>query len=437
MLLRLKVKNYLSFYEENVFDMFPNPRRTTFQNHIYKDRKIPLLKQAAIYGANGSGKSNLLYTMRFLKKFATEKKCIEVIPPALNKFRLKEEENKKPISISIEFFHQDIYFIYNVAINDTNIEKEELYISGLGEKEDETIFKRNNNEFWEAQSTGEELKTAINKMLESNPLSSLLSLNKEFPILKDKRVEVAYDWFKNYVKVLSMHRWMSGIISLMAHEPKLLEFTNHLISQIGLGIKKIDIKEDNLNEFLVENDENSESIRKKIKEELEEGQGFSQRRNDKVLFAIEKENGEAIMRRFLFEQIGINNFIGKLEYECQSDGTARLINLIPALYDLKNKHCVYLIDELECGIHPILILRLMQFFAEEETLGQLIYTTHETMLLNQQELMRPDEVWFVEKQHGCSHIYSLNDFKEHNTINIVNGYLEGRYGAIPFIGNLE
>lgn len=79
----------------------------------------------------------------------------------------------------------------------------------------------------------------------------------------------------------------------------------------------------------------------------------------------------------------------------------------------------------------------MQFFAEEETLGQLIYTTHETMLLNQQELMRPDEVWFVEKQHGCSHIYSLNDFKEHNTINIVNGYLEGRYGAIPFIGNLE
>ncbi len=73
MLLRLKVKNYLSFYEENVFDMFPNPRRTTFQNHIYKDRKIPLLKQAAIYGANGSGKSNLLYTMRFLKNLPQKK----------------------------------------------------------------------------------------------------------------------------------------------------------------------------------------------------------------------------------------------------------------------------------------------------------------------------------------------------------------------------
>ena len=71
MLLRLKIKNFLSFFEETTFDMFPNPKRTSFPNHIYGDLAVPLLKQAAIYGANGSGKSNFIKAISFLNSFVT------------------------------------------------------------------------------------------------------------------------------------------------------------------------------------------------------------------------------------------------------------------------------------------------------------------------------------------------------------------------------
>lgn len=437
MLLRVSASNLFSFYKEITFDMFPNPRRTAFQNHVYTNMRVPLLKQASIYGANGSGKSNLLYVVDFIKKFATQKEYYKKLPPRLNKFRLIREKNNDPIRVKIEFFHQEIYFLYEIAVNDEKVESEQLWISNVGEKEDELLFKRVGNRVEEKSHSSKDVKNAITKWLESNPLSSLLSMNKEFPILKDERISIAYDWFDKNVQILSLHRKVSSIISLMDHSKELYNFTNKVISHIGLGIQKLEIKNDNLLSFLKENQSDADELQKMINDKLHEGEALSHMKNDKVLFAIEKEKGEAIIKQFIFKQIGLDNYVGDLEYGCQSDGTARLLNLLPALYEIRKKSCVYLIDELECGIHPKLIFELMKFFASEKTKGQLIYTTHETMLLNQQELMRPDEVWFVEKQHGNSTVYSLNDFKEHNTINIVNGYLEGRYGAIPFIGNLD
>ena len=95
-----------------------------------------------------------------------------------------------------------------------------------------------------------------------------------------------------------------------------------------------------------------------------------------------------------------------------------------------------MIDEIEHSIHPYLIRELVKIFSSQDTTGQLIFTTHETCLLDQ-KFIRTDEVWMVEKKEGSTHMYSLNDFKIHNTINIANGYMEGRYGAIPFIGELK
>ena len=86
---------------------------------------------------------------------------------------------------------------------------------------------------------------------------------------------------------------------------------------------------------------------------------------------------------------------------------------------------------------PILIKHLIKFFGNSETNGQLIFTTHETPLLNQQELLRADEVWFTEKKSGETQMYSLNDFKYHKSLSVENGYLDGRFGAIPFLGSFE
>ncbi|MFV0363533.1 MAG: AAA family ATPase [Suipraeoptans sp.] len=102
------------------------------------------------------------------------------------------------------------------------------------------------------------------------------------------------------------------------------------------------------------------------------------------------------------------------------------------------KYYVFFIDEIEDSLHPQIVKKFLSLFMDNtRSKGQLIFTTHEVYLLNQQELLRPDEVWFVEKSDGQSKVYSLNDFKEHNTIDIEKGYLAGRFGAIPFVGQKE
>ena len=97
MLLRIKIKNFRSFYEETEFDMFPNPKRTSFPNHVYSDQKIPLLKQAAFYGANGSGKSNFIEAFNFLRSFVVKKDFMKRMSVSRYVFRLIEKENLDPI----------------------------------------------------------------------------------------------------------------------------------------------------------------------------------------------------------------------------------------------------------------------------------------------------------------------------------------------------
>ncbi|OMP76249.1 ATP/GTP-binding protein [[Flexibacter] sp. ATCC 35208] len=122
----------------------------------------------------------------------------------------------------------------------------------------------------------------------------------------------------------------------------------------------------------------------------------------------------------------------------ESDGTKRLLEYLPVLNSIVNSSSTFIIDEIERSIHPLIVKKLISKFSGDElTQGQLIFTTHESNLLDQ-EIFRPDEIWFAEKNIiGATSLYSLSDFKEHNTIDIRKGYLSGRYGAIPFLGNLN
>ena len=122
----------------------------------------------------------------------------------------------------------------------------------------------------------------------------------------------------------------------------------------------------------------------------------------------------------------------------ESDGTRRLIEYMPLLYAIIQKDRVYLVDEIERSIHPIMIKDIVRKLSESNTAkGQLIFTTHESGLLDQ-KIFRPDEIWFAQKDiEQATQLYPLSDFNIHNTANIENGYLNGRYGGIPFLSNLK
>ena len=440
MLLRLKIKNFLSFYEEVSFDMFPNLKRTTFQNHIYNEYDVPILKQAAIYGANGSGKSNFVDALRVIQDIVTTKDTLKKSPISLNKFRLKSVENYEPTVFSIEFFHKKNYFIYNIEIDTEKILKEELFLSGIGKRDNELIFRRDGNRLVSKYAnTNGEIKSAANKFLKENPLTSLFILTENFPFFKNNRlIIIAKEWFANQLKILSLRRIIPELIEMLSANEDMLDYTNKIFQTIGVGVKNIVVLEKKVNDILSEKNEENKELKKNIIENLEQIGNYSQFNDEKILMSFEKnEEDELIVKSLMFKHIGLSNFEKYMEINSQSDGTTKILNLIPAFYELEKRPMTIIVDEIENSIHPLLMIKLIKSFSDAKTRGQLIYTTHQTELLNQQELMRPDEVWFTEKHNGQTKLYSLNDFKEHNTINIKNGYLDGRYGAIPFFGNLN
>jgi len=123
----------------------------------------------------------------------------------------------------------------------------------------------------------------------------------------------------------------------------------------------------------------------------------------------------------------------------ESDGTRRLLNLIPALHDLRMRGATYFVDEIDRSMHPILVWKFLEFFLNSCSSGprQLIVTTHESNLLDL-DLLRRDEIWFAEKdQTGATRLYSMMDFRVRKDLEIRKHYLQGRFGAVPFLGNLD
>ena len=129
----------------------------------------------------------------------------------------------------------------------------------------------------------------------------------------------------------------------------------------------------------------------------------------------------------------------QLELDDESDGTRRLLNLLPALHHLRTNSAVYFIDEIDRSMHPELVWKFLEFFLKSCEGGQrqIIVTTHESNLLDL-DLLRRDEIWFAEKnQSGATQLYSMTDFNVRKDLEISKHYLQGRFGAIPFLGNLD
>ena len=189
-----------------------------------------------------------------------------------------------------------------------------------------------------------------------------------------------------------------------------------------------------LEEFFGE-DENSEEIIKQLKNKPRSFLGFVNKHGEEIMAV--NDNNELLIKRLILYHQGKEGLVD-FHLSNESDGTNRLLDYIPAFQEVISKNKVFVIDEVERSIHPLLIKELLsKLSSDKNTLGQLILTTHESNLLDQ-NIFRQDEIWFVEKDpFGSSDMYPLSEFREHHTKDIRKGHLNGRYGAIPFLGNLK
>jgi AAA15 family ATPase/GTPase len=412
--------------------MFPNVKREKFQHHIYSGMQVPLLKQAAIYGANGSGKSNFIKAIMFLREFITHDNFLQTIDFDDYTFQLISKKSQT-ISFEIEFWHNDKYYIYGVDITKKDV-SEKLFISGLGQIEDKLIFERDGRSI---NSPYLQNENSAKQLLSMNPQSSLFPLNLQYPILSSADTKTVYDWFSIQLGIITINSQIPTLIDLMSLQPKLLKFVNEVFMHIDIGINAVEIKEKEFEKWAA-NPKNANLLKKIIKKNTQQDNfGISELQNNRNVWNVHVQNGIRTVQEFVFDQLGLSGYHKKMDIMTQSDGTVRLLTLIPVLFEAIYRNKTIFIDEIDNSIHPNLIFELIKFYANNKSNGQLIFTTHTTKLLNQQELVRPDEIWLTEKSEGNSRMFSLNDFKLHNTLNIENGYLDGRYGAVPVVEELS
>lgn len=444
MLVRFVVENLFSFGERKEFNTIPNNRLKTLCHHKYNIDGFNILKTSSIYGANGSGKSNLVNSIKLFQQLILNEEIPFRIKDVQFKFN-SNDDNKKQI-FAIEFIQEDTAFYYGIELIGDCIATEELYLSGLGKNPDELIFERktNNNKITSIQFLADFENDEKSQLLKSILLEEFVKHNE--PILKLiskrenkflKNVKKAFRWFDDTLQIITPDARPTGLALRIDKDKKFKQYAEDTMCAFNLGITSLTTEKKDIKEFFGEEDPSElKEFIKKV-DDSENGM-IGLRSNNGNEIVLVKENDKVVVLNLKIGHTGQEGKSALFELEEESDGTVRLLDFIPAFQDLTTKNRVFIIDEIERSIHPLLIKEVVKKFSlDEKTKGQLIFTTHESNLLDQ-ELFRQDEIWFAEKDStGNTDLYSLSDFKEHKTIDIRKGYLNGRYGSIPFLANLK
>ncbi len=443
MLIRFVIENSFSFGERKEFSMIPNKKLKTLTHHKYSEGNFEMLKIASIYGANGSGKSNLIKSLKLLQQ-----QVVGEIDHSLEntRFKFNDETESKDQIFAIDFIQDSVPFYYAIILNDSRIAVEELYISSLGRGKDELIYERktdsNNNteitflEEFENNEKNQLLKSVLLDFVKpEEPIMKLLS-NRDNSFFA--KVKLAYKWFEKTLQVLTPSSRVSALAHIVDIDSEFKNYAQDLMSSFNLGITELVSEKKGIKDFFGEDDkEELNALIRKLKDSPDQAVNLRHKNNKDEIILV-NENDTIWVKSLKIGHVGKNNKSALFDLREESDGTVRLLDFVPAFKSILSSKKVFVIDEIERSIHPLLIKELVEKFSlDEQTKGQLIFTTHESNLLDQ-NIFRQDEIWFTEKNKaGSTDLYSLNDFKEHKTIDIQKGYLNGRYGSIPFLGNLQ
>jgi len=443
MLIRFTVSNFLSFKEPTEFNMLTGTVRR-LNHHVYEPAKgLALLKMAAVYGANGAGKSNLVKAISFMHNIIA-KECLE---PLYYRFQLDPKYRLKPSSFETEIVLNNETFLYGLDLYPGFIGEEWLYRSQPG-KEDELIFHR----FTNKDGTSIKANPAYSQTPEQKLRLRLYEkeiLKPNVPLLRligDSEadfgpVKQLFHWFSKSLLLIFPQSKSGGTILDMVQDQGFCDFATETMCSLHTGIKKLVMETTDLDVFFGREDSKDiQEIKSKFAEADARGENLLLEHAagaDHILILL--ENGRLVVKRLLAVHEGADVNTPSFMLWQESDGTNRLLDLLPAFYRAIHEDVLIVIDEIEHSIHPVLLKELVSKFAcEHQTKGQLIFTTHEAHLLDQ-EFMRSDEFWFAEKgPDGATALSPLSDFKDIRfDLDLRKGYLLGRFGAIPFTGDLR
>lgn len=434
MLLRFYVSNFMSFFDEVEFNMFPGAFKT-HKDHVYAESRVPLLKAAAVYGANGSGKSNFIKAVHFLHDVVVTgdlAKCeVKCLP-----FRLTDFSAGIPSTFGMEFQIGKKVFEYTVSVKNDEIVEEALYETNPAKETAEYVFERQTaNGKTQIKVHPKWTKTEKERLrfeIYEEDLMPGQSLIFKLKSKLDYATQIV-NWFEDHLWILYPQSKYFLTLRLCMDEAY-KDFLNQLLPKLGTGMDAIDIEKIPFSIFFGQDDEGK---RRDFEDKLKNNKDFVLFFKNKKEYIARKENDGFVVNKIKTFNPTESGSMVEFEPEEQSDGTRRMLDLIPAIQKMTNDASVFFVDEIDRSLHPSMTKSLMEYFMSHQTKGQMVFTTHESNMLDL-EIFRQDEIWFTEKDHsGATKMYPLSDFKPRYDLDIRKGYLAGRFGAIPFLGNLK
>lgn len=444
MLIRFVTTNFRSYGQETEFNMLPsqNVRRNDW--HVHSDvLGVPVLRAAVIYGANGAGKSCLIKAIGRLQAMVMHGS----LPPAASRDSNKYTGAKAPVTLEIEFKTAKGQYSYGVSYRGNICVEEWLYST---KKTPKCIFERKKD-----VATGktkiallpDKKENAKNKMLvsllEENILKSNELLLSKYDVVKEAQMEDAYLWIVTQLHVIYPETHSTSIFDNRYSNPTFKQQSEKLIAALDLGIDELMLKDEDLESFKLSISEwpelvqGVEKIVQKLSKAPDEGMEAMVEASAFTISIRRKGDKYFVRRVKSVHRVSANNYDFELKEE--SDGTQRIFDFLPVVQEVKGMTSTYVIDELDRSLHPSLVRALTKRIVTDKNMkGQLIFTTHDAGLLDG-EIFRNDEIWFAEKDREMqsTHLYTLDEFKPRTDLNLEKGYLNGRFGAIPFLAKLN
>lgn len=419
MLIEFSVGNFRSFNDPVTLSMVAakinaRDKRVDENNILTIDNELTLLNSAAIYGANASGKSNLVAAIAFMRNFilnsSRESQASETIK--VEKFKLSTDTSNHPSFFQTVFLVEGVKYRYGFEVNHEKVLTEWLFSSGTRKEIRLFIRDADGIHITRPFKEGQGLQT------KTRPNALFLSVVSQFNGPISKSIQ---DWFNNLRIVSGLND--AGYQGFTLGRFQLDDFRDAIIHLV----KSLDVGIDNISSKVI--DKSQVTLPPDIPRELQDY--FL--KSPENLISIETSH-----KIYDPEGKAVATEIFDLAHH-ESEGTQKLFFLAGPLLDALANGRVLFIDEMEARLHPLITCEIIRLFTNEfnSKHAQLIFTTHDTNLLSNKRFRR-DQIWFTEKDRvGATHLYALSELKVRNDASFEEDYIEGKYGAIPFIGDLR